>query len=239
MATFWHPNLQPGPVVRIAPNELSFASPEAARDILAAGKGFQKTDFYAVFPPPENPDIFTEVREDVHAQKKRIAVLPYSLASMQRLTPWIEQTGVALIKKLDDFAEKGKTCDLGDWLHFFAFDTLGEIAFSRSFGFLAEGKDVANAIRTIDKSQTYNGIVGQVPWIDHLLRRNPLWQFIPWLATDNALITQVTLKEMRKRKTKTPQMDRPDLLSQFLLASKKHNSKLSDGDVFAIVHGAM
>ncbi|KAI7528258.1 hypothetical protein KC343_g14860, partial [Hortaea werneckii] len=60
-----------GNLVRIAPNELSLSSPLAAREVLAAGKGFHKTDFYAVFPPPENPDIFTETRESVHAVKKR------------------------------------------------------------------------------------------------------------------------------------------------------------------------
>jgi len=158
---------------------------------------------------------------------------------MQRLTPWIDQTEIILTEKLDEFAEERKICDLGDWLHFFAFDALGEIAFSRSFGFLADREDVANVIRTIDKSQTYNGIIGQVPWIDHLLRRNPFWQYIPCLATKNALITQVALNEMWIRKTETAKMDRPDLLSQFLLASEKDNSKLSDGDVFAIVHGAM
>ena len=38
----------PGPVVRVAPNELSFASPNAVRDIFAVGKGFTKTEFYKV-----------------------------------------------------------------------------------------------------------------------------------------------------------------------------------------------
>ncbi|KAI7151853.1 hypothetical protein KC352_g28240, partial [Hortaea werneckii] len=37
-----------GNLVRIAPNELSLSSPLAAREVLAAGKGFHKTDFYAV-----------------------------------------------------------------------------------------------------------------------------------------------------------------------------------------------
>lgn len=46
-----------GPVVRIAPDEVSLASPEAARLLLSAGKRFTKTDFYSVFPPPENPDV--------------------------------------------------------------------------------------------------------------------------------------------------------------------------------------
>jgi hypothetical protein len=109
--------------VRIAPNEVSFASPNAAKDIFAVGKGFNKTDFYKVFPPPENPDIFTEIREWKHAQMKRFAVTPYSLASMQRLAPCIEDVERQLIEKLDGFAgNSGKPCGLGDWLHYFAFD---------------------------------------------------------------------------------------------------------------------
>jgi hypothetical protein len=47
----------PGPVVRIAPDELSFSSLNAAKDIFTVGKGFRKTDFYGVFPPPESKSI--------------------------------------------------------------------------------------------------------------------------------------------------------------------------------------
>jgi hypothetical protein len=42
-----------GPVVRTGPNELSFSSPYAAKDIFDVGKGVSKTDFYWVFPPAE------------------------------------------------------------------------------------------------------------------------------------------------------------------------------------------
>lgn len=51
-----------GPIVRIAPDEVSIASPEAARLLLSAGKRFYKTDFYSVFPPPENPDVCVTTR---------------------------------------------------------------------------------------------------------------------------------------------------------------------------------
>lgn len=37
--------------MRTAPNEVSFASTNAAKDIFAVGKGFHKTMFYSVFPP--------------------------------------------------------------------------------------------------------------------------------------------------------------------------------------------
>ena len=114
------------------------------------------------------------------------------------------------------------------------------MAFSRSFGFLNAGLDVDGAIKTIDDMQAYNGIVGQVPFLDHLLRRNPLWQYVPFLATKNALITRIALSEMdgRKKSGKNA-VDRKDLLSQLLTASQAQPDKFGDGDVFAVAHGAM
>ena len=241
-----------GPVVRIAPNEVSVSNPEAARMLLSAGKRFFKTKFYAVFPPPENPDIFTEIREDVHAMKKRVANVPYSMAAMQQLSPFIDDTIELFMSKIEEYIKKArgpnkKPFDLGDYLHYFAFDVLGEVAFSRNFGFLKEGRDVENAIKTIDKSQTYNGIVGQIPELDYLLRRNPLWKFIPWLSTKNALITRMALEEMGKRQPFTKDTagllrtgdGRQDLLASLIQGHLKDPEKFGEGDVFAVAHGAM
>lgn len=73
-------------MVRIGPNELSFAAPSAAIDIFRTGRGFHKTDFYTVFLSNGIKDIFTEIREKVHAKKKRYVVPPYSLASIKQNT---------------------------------------------------------------------------------------------------------------------------------------------------------
>jgi hypothetical protein len=230
-----------GPVVRIAPDELSFSSPEVAREMLSAGKGFHKTPFYGVFPPPENPDIFTETREAVHAQKKRVAGVPYSMANMQQLAPYIDKTVDLLLSKLNQYADKSDQMNLGDWLHYFAFDVLGEVAFSRAFGFLEAGVDVEGAIHAIDQSQRYNGIVGQVPELDFLLRRNPLWNYVPALRTGNALITRLTLKTLAERKPfeKAEARDRKDLLQSLIEGHLKDPERFAEGDVFAVAHGAM
>ncbi|GAB1319706.1 hypothetical protein MFIFM68171_09916 [Madurella fahalii] len=237
-----------GPVVRIAPDEVSVSSPEAARTLLSAGKRFFKTPFYGVFPPPENPDIFTETREDVHAMKKRVANVPYSMAAMQQLSPFINDSIELLVRKIDEHIAAARgVFDLGDYLHYFAFDVLGEVAFSRSFGFLAEGRDVDNAIKTIDNSQTYNGIVGQVPELDYLLRRNPLWQFVPWLSTKNALITRMALEEMARRQPFDKDSagllrtgdGRQDLMASLIQGHLKDPERFREGDVFAVAHGAI
>ncbi|WPG97278.1 Hypothetical protein R9X50_00005200 [Acrodontium crateriforme] len=235
-----------GPIVRIAPNELSFSSPNAAKDILAAGKGFHKTDFYAVFPPPENPDIFTETREAVHAVKKRYASHPYSMASMQKCAGCIEDTQRLLQVKLDNICantsgtqQTSSNFDLGDYLHFYAFDVLGEVAFSRKFGFIEAGFDIEGAIKTIDDMQWYDGIVGQISEWDFVFRRNPLWKFIPGMNPQNFLITRMALEEMDKRKKGVMGTDRSDLMNYLLAAHEKAPETFLEGDVFAVAHGAI
>lgn len=255
-----------GPVVRIAPNEVSVASPAAARALLSAGKRFYKTDFYAVFPPPQNADIFTEIREDVHAMKKKVANVPYSMAAMRQLSPFIDDTIEVLAQRIGEFCpdpKKGQgesghgkgyetlsgrhVVDLGAWLHYFAFDVLGEVAFGRSFGFLAAGVDVEGAIETIDDMQRYNGVVGQVPEFDFVLRRNPLARLIPSLNPNNSLITRIAMEEMSKRRPFEVEKEgkggssdgREDLLASLIKGHLKNPDKFGEGDVFAVAHGAM
>ena len=111
-------------MVRIGPNELSFSSPDAALDIFRTGKGFQKTGFYTIFLPDETPDIFTEIRERVHAKKKRFAVPPYSLASVKLQTEQIEVLISDLLSIMDSVAigNEARAFDLGSYLHYFVFD---------------------------------------------------------------------------------------------------------------------
>ncbi|KAK5637155.1 hypothetical protein RRF57_012867 [Xylaria bambusicola] len=251
-----------GPVVRIAPNEVSFSSPQVARNLLSAGKRFYKTDFYSVFPPPENPDIFTEIREEVHAMKKKVANVPYSMAAMRQLSPFIDDTIEFLVSRMDGFCTDPTTVskedfynwkkpqpilDLGNWLHYFAFDVLGEVAFGRSFGFLAAGLDKEDAIRTIDNSQKYNGIIGQVPEFDRFLRRNPLCKFVPSLDPGNNLITRIAKEEMAKRRPFEVEREgkgaggdgREDLMASLIKGHLKDPQKFHEGDIFAVAHGAI
>lgn len=259
-----------GPVVRIGPNEVSFSSPHVARNILSAGKRFYKTDFYSVFPPPEHPDIFTEVREEVHAMKKKVANVPYSMAAMRQLSPFIDDTIELLVSRMGTFctdpdpaAAESKEADpigvvggaktprpvidLGEWLHFFAFDVLGEVAFGRSFGFLAAGADNEYAIRVIDNSQKYNGIIGQVPELDVFLRRNPICKYIPALDPANNLITRIAREEMAKRRPFEIEREgrgaggdgREDLMASLIKGHLKDPAKFQEEDIFAVAHGAM
>lgn len=159
---------------------------------------------------------------------------------MHTMAGFIEDTERLLAEKLNHMCQTAdQYCNLGDYLHYFAFDVLGEIAFSRKFGFLEAGCDVEGAIKTIDDVQWYDGIVGQIPEWDFVFRRNPVWKLIPGWDPSNFLITRMALQEVEKRKRLGKQWDRKDLLSQLIAAHEKAPHAFGKGDVFAVAHGAM
>ena len=97
-----------------------------------------------------------------------------------------------------------------------------------------------NNIKTIDNSQWYNGIVGQVPWLDHVLRRNPLCNLVPFMSTKNALVTRTAMGQLAKRQSpEGAKIEYRDLLNSLIVAQKEHPEALGPGDVFAIAHGAI
>ncbi|OCL07759.1 cytochrome P450 oxidoreductase [Glonium stellatum] len=231
-----------GPVVRIAPDEVSFSSAAAAKEIYSTGKGFHKTDYYALFPPPENPDIFTETDEEKHGVKRRMASNAYSMKSVLDFERFVDKTEKCFFRRLDELFVRGEErageeCDLGSWLQYFAFDVIGEILLSRSFGFLEAGSDVMGGIDFIEKTFDYYAVLGHIPEYHIFFWGNPLWNFV---KPKISLVTGIVLGEMRARKTSSDkQFDRKDLMSRFFESKEAHPEKMNEMDVFSISHGAI
>ncbi|GAW25732.1 putative cytochrome P450 [Rosellinia necatrix] len=58
-------HLRYGPVVRLAPNEVSFASLEGIKEIYASGgSGYDKTEFYDLFRVYERRTMFTTLKKE-------------------------------------------------------------------------------------------------------------------------------------------------------------------------------
>ncbi|KAJ5622904.1 hypothetical protein N7490_011509 [Penicillium lividum] len=233
-----------GPVVRIGPNELSFASPDAGLDIFRPGRGFNKTDFYPVFLPDGIKDIFTEIREKVHAKKKRHASPPYSLASVKLQNKQIERLMLDLTSIMDSVATKiqTETFDLSSWLHFMAFDVLAQFAFDSPFGFLKQGKDIDDFISSISQSTYESSYLAQVPTLERLTRSNPIWKYVPFLPENKLKMmpetAEIVLKEFldpENEKSKTAVC----LLKSLLDAHFNNPETFGMEDVMAISMGAI
>lgn len=83
----------------------------------------------------------------------------------------------------------GTRLDLGEWLQFYAFDVIGAITFSRTFGFINDGKDKRGVLRGLEAGLTYGAVVGQVPRAHTWSMGNPVLQNnvlkIPAIAKNN------------------------------------------------------
>ncbi|KAJ5661462.1 cytochrome P450 monooxygenase [Penicillium maclennaniae] len=136
-------SIYPGPIVRLAPNELIFSDPEAIKSIYGVNSGFTKSDFYHAFRAPVGrfPDHFSSDNQQIHAERRRIVNPVYSLHNVLEAEQYVDGCIDVLLEQLSDSADKKQCIDLHEWSRFFAYDTIGELFFSKTFGSLRSRHD--------------------------------------------------------------------------------------------------
>lgn len=142
-----------GPLVRIAPDEVACADPEAIRKIYRTQAPLSKTHFYPVWGSnnfSKYPDHFVNTDEKLHSSRRRIVNNVYSMSTILTLEPYIDDCGAMLIQRLDEFATSGTVVNLGQWLHWYAFDVIGELFFGKAFGFMSEAEDHKSYIGALE-----------------------------------------------------------------------------------------
>lgn len=125
-----------GEIVRIAPDELAFANPQAWKDIMghrvAGAPEFEKHQkFYrAVDNAPT--DIVSAGREE-HALLRRPMAHGFSDRSMRDQQPIIKKYIDLFIQRLHENCGKGaKAVDLAAWYNYTTFDVIGDLAFGEA-----------------------------------------------------------------------------------------------------------
>ncbi|KAH8705962.1 cytochrome P450 [Talaromyces proteolyticus] len=141
-----------GPIVRIAPNEVSISDPEFIKVIYGVNSGFTKTDFYLSFRPKfaRFPDLFTTINEKVHSQRRKIVNNIYSMTSIVKSEDLIDICSELFLQRIGEFAETKNPVDIAKWVNWYTFDVIGELYFSSMFGFMKERQDSHNYIASLD-----------------------------------------------------------------------------------------
>ncbi|OAX80637.1 hypothetical protein ACJ72_05023 [Emergomyces africanus] len=130
-----------GDVVRIAPNELAFSTPEAWKDILGnRPHGAEQLEkfwqFYRPAGEKESTSIINAGREE-HSRLRRQLSHGFSDKSMREQEPLITQHIDLLMKRFYELGGGGsKTLDLTEWYNYATFDIIGDLTFGESFGCL-------------------------------------------------------------------------------------------------------
>ncbi|KUJ21876.1 cytochrome P450 monooxygenase [Mollisia scopiformis] len=112
-----------GPAVRLGPNEVSFTSLEALKEIYqSGGSGYDKTEFYTLFKQFGTRTMFSTLDKGNHSQKKRHIASQYANTNIMHpeVLGGIQDRANAFIRICEK--SKGTGMDAYIYLHCFALD---------------------------------------------------------------------------------------------------------------------
>lgn len=187
-----------GHFVRIAPDEVSVSHPDAFRKILLAP--LRKGDWYKIvhFPDRRFRNPMGETDPATKIELSRHLAAGYLLTNLLQAEPAVDDTVELLLGWLDRHADGHEPIDLDRFFTYTTFDVVGEVIFSRSFGFLREGRDIGGAIANSLAQNIYVAVGGYVQWF-HLLLSNPLVTWLDVLPFGHIIDTAVgAIREREK-----------------------------------------
>jgi cytochrome P450 len=146
-----------------------------------------------------------------HGQRTRNVGSGYTLSNVLRSEPYIDALISLMEKRFDELIAAQKPILLDHWFNFMAFDVLGEVTFSKQFGFLQEGRDIGGAVKNTGMLALYISVMGYLGWLHPFLLGNPI---IGWLnLTPSQHIFDTATATVEKRKA-NPEI-RKDMLEQW------------------------
>jgi cytochrome P450 len=140
-----------GPIVRIAPNQLSFSDPAALRTIYQSGRGnnpLRKSPWYETIDAPSGAySLHTEISRTKHAAKRKVIEGAFADSALRELEPFVVGNVTTLVSLLADGQEavpdggneKGRTSawskpkNMSDLATWFAYDVMGDLVFGQRF----------------------------------------------------------------------------------------------------------
>ncbi|KKY28214.1 putative cytochrome p450 [Diplodia seriata] len=168
-----------GDFVRVGPNVISIADPKAIKTIYGLNKGMTKSDFYPIQQATAGGhrvwSLFSTKDEDWHAKYRRCINGAFAMSALVSYEPLVDSTVNYFLDQTDKFfASTGQVCNFNRWLQFFAFDVIGELTWSKRLGYIEKNEDVDDIVGFLAKFLSYCAVVGQQPWLDLLIDKNPI-----------------------------------------------------------------
>jgi hypothetical protein len=115
-------HLEHGPLVRIGPDEVSCADPEAIRKIYSTSSPLTKASFYTIWHNKafsKYPDNFSNTDEKLHAERRKIVNNVYSMTTVLSLEPYIDACSALFVQRMGEAADSHTVIDLGSWLQWY------------------------------------------------------------------------------------------------------------------------
>ncbi|KAK4163835.1 cytochrome P450 [Cladorrhinum sp. PSN259] len=232
-----------GPVVRIAPNVLDVDYPELLKLTFGTKGEWRKTGSVLASSSLVNGQIvynlFSHIDPDIHAREKRPIAKYYSATGVALLEAHIDKTIALLCDQLDkrfisktESDEWSKEIDLGEWITFYTWDSVGTVTFSQPLGYLSSATDHDGTLSTAEKSIDYFATCYSLPFLDRLMDKNPIAIFRklgpPGFGPVTGLAVQRMIARVKGEDKEVHDSSVPDFLDKFLEARASHPEVVDD-----------
>ncbi|EAW12419.1 cytochrome P450 [Aspergillus clavatus NRRL 1] len=218
-----------GPVVRVAPNELSFNTPQSWKDIYAPRKGrptFIKSDFYDGGNFADQASSVVSERDPAkHRAMRKFLAAAFSERSLREQEGLVTQVIDDFIDQVGQRGNSKEGVDMTMWTNLLTFDIIGQLAFGESFHGLETG-NLHFWIAVVTESMGQAGLsdfLKRFPIIGHIfLKLNPRWLN---KLMDGAIKHQTYTIDLVKRRIQQ-KTNRKDFMSHLL--AERNASQISD-----------
>ncbi|KKZ65931.1 hypothetical protein EMCG_08341 [[Emmonsia] crescens] len=167
-----------GDFVRIRPREISINHVDAVRDIHGPGTVCVKGPFYDLNYPFRSLQMLRN--KDAHAKRRRIWDRGLGIKALTTYEPKILGHCADLLTQLSAKTRDGAPIQIGPWMNYFGFDVIGDVAFSKQFNMIKDGK-AAEILETFEMARPITGSLVCVAWTFIILQRLPVVRAI-WSA---------------------------------------------------------
>ncbi|KAF9894708.1 hypothetical protein FE257_006598 [Aspergillus nanangensis] len=216
---------QYGPIVRYGPDKLSITHESAIPAIYqTGGRKMPKTEFYDAYGST-HPNVFGMRDEAAHAIRRRHMSHSFSLAYVKQMEKYLDVKLHVLRQKIRDYSHRNEVFDLKTALHYYVVDTLGELAFSQTFG-LQESNDESRVPPVIEHS-LLAAVTGAWPamtfrlkkWLPHVPHKGLQRLFAGRKACADLAARCVSRRlQDLEGKGSSQDADRKDILTNLILA---------------------
>ncbi|RMZ81016.1 hypothetical protein DV738_g2420, partial [Chaetothyriales sp. CBS 135597] len=215
------------------------------KEFLDIDYSFKESGFYevqqATVAGNRIPSLFSTLDEQYHQQLRRSVNHAFSMSALVQYEPSVNEILELFLDRTDElYASTKEVCPLSQWFQGYAFDVIGKITYSEDHGFIRNNEDIEGMIAKLHKIFDYAGPVGQIPFLDVLLIKNPIlllldrWGF-QWTAFPVAAFARRRLGErLYKADAPTDTSGRTDLLSMFLKAKADRPQFFTDRSVLTM-----
>ncbi|KAL3251448.1 hypothetical protein ABHI18_010657 [Aspergillus niger] len=217
-----------GPVVRIAPDEVSVSSLPEFKEIHRVGSAFLKTPWYQKFAWDRNPGLFTMRDPKEHAARRKLFARVFSKSDLRRTWEPVVKDKVQLaVSQIRGELLRDGISDILKWWTFLATDVSGHLMFGESFDMLQYGKK-NEYINVLESTMMGSGINVELPIVGLLGR------YVPLASCQAMFRPSDYLTEYGRRavsNSRTNSNSTRNIFTGMLNESEKASSMLSEEDV--------